>query len=38
VDSDIISGLPDGTLNPTGTATCAETTAILQRFVNVLLK
>lgn len=38
VDSGIISGLPDGTLSPTGTATRAEAAAMLQQFVSVLLK
>ena len=38
VDSGIISGLPDGTLAPTGTATRAEAAAMLQRFVSVLLR
>lgn len=38
VDSGIISGLPDGTLAPAGTATRAEAAAMLQRFVSVLLR
>jgi hypothetical protein len=38
VDSGIISGLPNGTLSPSGTATRAEAAAMLQRFIRALLK
>ena len=38
VDSGIISGLPDGRLAPTGTATRAEAAAMLQSFVRNILK
>lgn len=38
VDSGIITGLPDGTLAPAGTATRAEAAAMLQRLVITLLK
>lgn len=38
VDSGIISGLPDGRLAPTGTATRAEAAAMLQSFVRNMLK
>lgn len=38
VDSGIISGLPNGTLVPSGTATRAEAAAMLQRFISALLK
>lgn len=34
VDQGIISGMPDGTLVPTGTATRAEAAAMLQRFLE----
>lgn len=38
VDSGIISGLPNGTLAPSGTATRAEAATMLQRFIAVLLR
>ncbi len=38
VDCGIISGLPDGTLAPSATATRAEAAAMLQRFVSILLR
>lgn len=38
VDSGIISGLPNGSLAPAGTATRAEAAAMLERFVNFMLK
>lgn len=38
VDSGIISGRPDGTLAPSGTASRAEAAVMIQRFIAVLLK
>lgn len=38
VDSGIIGGYPNGTLSPAGAATRAEAAAMLQRFVELLLK
>lgn len=37
VDTGILSGLPDGTLDPTGMTTRAEAATMLQGFVGVLL-
>lgn len=38
VDSGILSGLPDGTLAPGGTASRAQAAAMLQQLVRILLK